>query len=245
MREFLAATQVMDEASQLPVIADCDTGFGDANAVRRMMSAYERAGIAAVCIEDKTFPKRNSFRGGQHLADAHYFGAMLKTAKRAQWTEEMILIARVEALVAGASMDEALSRARLYQHCGADAILVHSKANTADEVLEFARHWRSQGGSAPLLVVPTTYESITVKHLEQAEISAVIYANQALRAAQRAMEDVLHTIHADGSGRKLKRSIVTVDELCDLIGMAGVEKMDSRFERTMRELRNGSGDGWP
>lgn len=245
MREFLAATQVMDEASRLPVIADCDTGFGDANAVARMVSAYERAGIAAVCIEDKIFPKRNSFRGGQRLADAHYFGAMLKTAKSAQRSAEMVLIARVEALVVGTSMEEALRRACLYERCGADAILIHSKAETADEVLEFARQWRPRGGRVPLLVVPTTYESITEADLAEAGISVVIYANQALRAAQRAMEELLGAIHAGGSSRGLGETIASVDELCDLIGMAGVERMDSRFERTVDELKDGSAGGAP
>lgn len=243
MREFLTAAETMDRATPLPVIADCDTGFGDVNSVRRMVASYQAAGIAGVCIEDKQFPKRNSFRPLQKLADPYEFGAMLMAAKGAQRGAGMVLIARVEALVAGASMVDALKRARLYQRCGADAILIHSKADTAEEVLEFAGHWKTESTRVPLLVVPTTYESVTESTLREAGISGVIYANQALRAAQLAMERALQTIRNDGSSRQLKEQLADVDDLFDVIGMADVETADSDFKAAVADLQMIQDDG--
>ena len=128
MSEYLERAVEMNEATSLPVIADCDTGYGNINNVIHMIEKYEKAGIAAVCIEDKLFPKVNSFvEGRQELADIEEFCGKLRAIKDTQINPDFMVIARIEALIAGWGMNEALKRANAYCESGADAILIHSK----------------------------------------------------------------------------------------------------------------------
>jgi phosphoenolpyruvate phosphomutase len=238
MRELLDAAATMDAATSLPVVADCDTGFGDVNVVRHMTRSYERAGVAGVCIEDKVFPKRNSFReSGQRLADPKEFGAKLRAAKDAQATESFMVIARLESFIAGTGLEDALSRAVCYTECGADAILVHSKSHQADEVLAFAERWCLEGSPAPLICIPTTYASVTEDTLERAGFSAVIYANQALRAAVQAIAATLSSIRRHGTSARVEAGIAPVQEVLELVGMAEVEQFDEWFDNFVENLR--------
>src|SRR6201997_3253963 len=142
-------TQVVDtlefmaDASDLPILLDGDTGYGNFNNVRRLVRKLEQRGIAGVCIEDKLFPKTNSFIDGerQPLADVDEFCGKIKAGKNSQHDANFSIVARVEALIAGWSMDEALRRAEAYHAAGADAILIHSKLSKPDEILTFAREW--------------------------------------------------------------------------------------------------------
>jgi phosphoenolpyruvate phosphomutase len=217
MTELLAAAVVMHQSTRLPVIADCDSGFGGIDNTIRMVQCYERAGVSGVCIEDKPFPKRNSFLDRQELADPVEFAARVAAAKDAQSHPDFIVIARVEALVAGATMDEALERARAYAGAGADAILIHSKIETPREVLDFSARWEADGGGVPLVVVPTTYASIDTPTLEAAGIGVVIYANQALRAAIRAIDEILGEIARSVSAEAVEGRVSTLQEVFDLV----------------------------
>jgi phosphoenolpyruvate phosphomutase len=237
MTELLHAAATMDKATSLPVIADCDTGFGDVNVVRHMVASYQHAGIAAICIEDKAFPKRNSFRPGQQLADPHEFGAKVKAAKEAQTSESFMVIARLESFIAGAGLEDALRRALCYVECGADAILVHSKSRQADEVLGFADRWNDEAWPTPLVCVPTTYATVTEKELTDAGYSAVIYANQALRAAMRAITDTLSRIRKHGTSASTEDQIAPVQDLLKLIGMDEIERFDGWFTEEVESLR--------
>ena len=230
MTEFLAAARAIDEATSLPVVADCDTGFGDVANVARMVRQYERAGIAAVTIEDKEFPKRNSFAGSpQRLVDTQAFAAKIRAAKWAQDDPDFIVVARLESFVVGDTLPEALERAWRYAEAGADALLVHSKAKTGDEVLAFARAWHADGQTTPLLVVPTTYYTVTEDELEAEGISAVIYANHALRASLVATNAVLAALRASRSPASIEEQLMPVAELLSLIGTDELEKMERRF----------------
>ena len=229
MTEFLAAASTMHKASTLPVIADCDAGFGDANNVMRMIREYGHAGIAAVCIEDKDYPKRNSFREGHTLADPHAFANKITAARMATTDSDVLVIARLESLIVGAGLDDAMLRARMYAKAGADAIVIHSKAKCADEVCSFARSWMDAGEALPVIAIPTAYPQITCSELYEAGISAVIYANQALRAAVSAMRSAFREIAASGSSARLEPTIATVADILDLIGTAEVEDIDRRF----------------
>jgi phosphoenolpyruvate phosphomutase len=237
MSELLEGAGTMDQAVSLPVIADCDTGFGDVNVVRHAVARYERAGVAAVCFEDKAFPKRNSFRPGQQLADAAEFGAKLKAAKSAQATDAFVVIARLESFIAGAGLEDALRRALSYVDCGADAILVHSKSCEPDEVLAFADRWSDRGWPAPLVCIPTTYPTVTESVLADAGYAAVIYANQALRAAVRAMVETLGSIRRNGSAAPVEGEIAPVADLLGLVGMDRVEWFDAWFADSVATLR--------
>lgn len=238
MTEFVTAASIMNQATTIPVIADCDTGFGEVNNVIRMVRQYEQAGVAAVCIEDKTFPKRNSLlEGRQQLADPCEFSAKILAAKQAQMDPDFMIIARLESLNVGAGLEDALQRAELYCAAGADAILVHSKAKTAIEVLEFAAAWRQQSRSTPLVVVPTTYFGVTVDELHSHGIKMVIYANQALRAAIRAMDNVMVAIRQTGTSAPIEELLTSCEELFALLGTDEIDATVAWFDDVVLQTR--------
>jgi len=217
MSEALEAARVMSEAVSIPVIADCDTGYGDPPNVAHMVRRYESGGIAAICMEDQVFPKVNSLvSADQRLLDLELFAAKVRAAKRAQRTADLVVIARTEALISGRGVHEALRRAGAYVEAGADAILVHSKAPTPIEVWGFLAAWE---GRAPVVVVPTTYFDVDVAEFERHGVSVVIYANHGLRAAVRAMRETLGELRRSGSSRCVEDRIATVAELLELQGM--------------------------
>ncbi|MDR7303527.1 isocitrate lyase/phosphoenolpyruvate mutase family protein [Haloactinomyces albus] len=182
MTDFLAALRSIRSGSDLPVVADCDSGFGDVNNVAHMVTEYERAGASAVCIEDKMFPKRNSFSDNQKLCDPEEFAAKVRVAKQTQRDPGFMVRARLESLIAGAGMRDALARGKLYESAGADVILIHSKSAGPDEVLEFMKRFRDTGSTTPLAIVPTTYPQLTFDDSVAAGASVVVYANHDLRA---------------------------------------------------------------
>jgi phosphoenolpyruvate phosphomutase len=211
-------TQVVDnlefmaDASDLPILLDGDTGYGNFNNVRRLVKKLEQRGIAGVCIEDKIFPKTNSFIGGeaQPLADVDEFCGKIKAGKSAQTDENFSIVARVEALIAGWGMSEALRRAEAYRLAGADAILIHSKLSKPDEILTFAREWANRG---PLVIVPTKYYSTPTDAFRKAGISLVIWANHLVRASAQAMQTVAKEIHASQTLVNVEDRIAPVDEI--------------------------------
>lgn len=217
MNEFLSAAASMNRAVEIPIIADCDTGFGGPLNAAFAAQEYEARGIAAICIEDKQFPKMNSFAdGGQHLVPADVFAAKIEAAKAAQAGSDFVVIARTESLIAGLTVDDALARAHEYVDSGADAVLIHSKSTRPDEILEFGRRWSRR---VPLVAVPTTYFSVTEAQLIEAGFSTVIYANQSIRASVQAMRDVLATINAHQTGAGVEGGISTMSDLFALQGM--------------------------
>jgi phosphoenolpyruvate phosphomutase len=206
MTEFLNAARVINEATDLPVLADCDTGFGDARNVARMVDQYERAGVAGVCIEDKVFPKRNSLGDGPQTQETiEAFCEKLENAKAAKQDPDFVVVARIETFIQGGPKADALARADAYVAAGADAILIHSKSTDGAEVLDFARTWPAT--DVPLLAVPTTYPAVTADELGAAGISMAIYANQALRASVTAMQDSLAHISQHRSTSQLEGQI--------------------------------------
>ena len=219
--EHLAVARTMCMAVDVPVIADCDTGYGDglqfAHAVRR----FEEAGVAGVCIEDKTFPKLNSFAPGkQELASVNAFVDKLRAGKRAQRNPDFAIIARVEALIVGRDTDEALARARAYADAGADAVLVHSKSSTIDELAIVARAWDRP---TPLVSIPTTYYQTTVEQLAVLGIKMVIYANHGLRCALYAMERAYAEIIRSGSTASIEDQLWPMKAVFELQGLTDVE----------------------
>jgi phosphoenolpyruvate phosphomutase len=214
MSDYLNAARIINSACAVPVIADCDTGFGNELNVAHTVAQYEAAGIAAICIEDKVFPKLNSFAGRrQSLVSTEEFQYKISTAKAAQRSDDLVLIARTEALIAGAGMGEALRRAHAYADAGADAILIHSKAPTAVEIEQFTDAWQ---GRLPVVAVPTTYYEWTVESAAHAGVSVIIYANQGLRASVTAMTRALALILDEGSSAALESEIASVKEIFEL-----------------------------
>lgn len=205
MNQYLDAARSMNEVLEIPVIVDADTGYGNANNVIYATRLFDAAGVAGMSIEDKKFPKDNSLLAGgrQELAGIQEFAGKIRAAKDSQRSQDFVVIARIEALIAGWGQEEALRRASCYAEAGADLLLIHSKSQEPDEVRRFCQSWR---GPVPLVLVPTTYPQLTGEEIRAlGNVRLVIYANHPLRAAVRAIEETLQEIkRADG--------IHTVDE---------------------------------
>lgn len=233
MSQYLERACEMNDATSIPVIADCDTGYGNVSNVIHMVKKYEASGIAAVCIEDKVFPKVNSFIAGrQELASVAEFVGKIMAAKNAQEDPDFMVFARVEALIAGLGIYEALKRAEDYADAGADAILIHSKSKTPDEMLEFCRSWTKK---IPIVVVPTTYPSLHVKELEKTSIKMVIYANHGIRASIKAINHVFAEIQKSDDLLAVQNMIVPMDSVFDLQGINEFKDSERKYLKAEHE----------
>ena len=235
MTEFFDVASNMSSTCEIPIIADCDTGYGGPSNVHHMVRKYENAGISSICIEDKTFPKQNSLleNGKNDLLSQKEFVAKILAAKEARNDKNLIIIARVEALISGAGMNEALKRATAYENAGADAILIHSKQNTPDEIFEFVDSWK---GSAPIVVVPTTYDSVKISELESHKIKMVIYANQTLRVAHMAMTRLLEDMIKVDHISDIKDKMSTMQDIFDLQEMYDIKNKEKKLEEELKKL---------
>ena len=235
MTEFLAVASNMVESCKIPVIADCDTGFGGPSNISHMIKKYENSGIAAVSIEDKIFPKQNSLleNGRQELISEKEFVAKIIAAREAKQNKEFMIIARTEALIAGMGMNEAIKRAHAYEDAGADAILIHSKKDTPNEIFEFSDMWN---GNIPLVVVPTSYPSVNLDELISHKIRMVIYANQSLRVAHAAMSRVLQEINKTKSLTEVKEKMSTMEQIFELQEMYNIKKEEEAVEEELKKL---------
>jgi phosphoenolpyruvate phosphomutase len=226
--EQLAVERNIAEAVSIPVIADCDTGYGNALNVMRTVNDRERAGVAAICIEDNVYPKRCSFYAGvrRELIPIEEHCSKIRAAKAAQIFPEFVVIARTEALIAGWGQEEALKRAEAYAAAGADAVLIHSKSKKFDELRAVYKAW---SGRVPLVVVPTIFDQTTAAEMEEAGAKIIIYANQPVRAAIRAMRDTLETIKKDTRPGAANDRIVTLPEVYDIVGVPQMEQDERQF----------------
>ena len=235
MTEFFDATSSMASTCEIPIIADCDTGYGGPSNVAHMVKKYERAGISSICIEDKTFPKQNSLleNGKNDLLSEKEFVAKILSAKQARNDKDFLIIARVEALISGAGMNEALKRATAYENAGADAILIHSKQKTPDEIFEFADSWK---GSVPIVVVPTTYDSVKISELSLHNIKMIIFANQTLRVSHLAMTKLLREMVNTEHISTIKQEMSTMQDIFSLQKMYDIESKEKKLEEELKKL---------
>ena len=231
MTQHLDMLRAIADAVDLPVVADIDTGYGNAVNVVHAVRQYDRAGAAAVVIEDKKFPKTTSLleSGRQTLVPIEEFEGKVAAAVDARRDSPLMVIARTEALIAGLGLDEALQRAHHYAEAGADAILIHSKSRTPDEVLGFVEAWERE---TPLVLVPTNYPSLTeAKIAELGKVKLVVYGNHTVRAIVTALEQVYAQIRKDGGVLGVEDRIATVAEVFELQGYEDLERLESRFLR--------------
>lgn len=227
-------TQVLDVVGfitdhvDIPVLLDGDTGFGNYHNVIRLVKKLCQKHVSGVCIEDKIFPKMNSFLGEcQQLADIDDFCSKIKAAKDTQTDDDFVIIARTEALISGLGMAEALKRAERYHQVGADAILIHSKSNNADEVLEFAAEWANR---SPLVIVPTKYYSTPTKVFRQANISTIIWANHSLRSSIVAMRETTRHIFEHQSISRIEPDIASLEDVFALTNEVNANLADRRYK---------------
>ena len=225
--QVLEVLEFMSDATSVPILMDGDTGYGNFNNVRRLVRKLCQRGIAGVCIEDKLFPKTNSFIGeGQPLADIDEFCGKIKAGKDSQTDPDFSVVARIEALISGWGLDEALRRAEAYHEAGADALLVHSKQSNANEILAFQSEWDNR---CPVVIVPTTYYGTPTQQFRDAGISTIIWANHSIRASIHAMREVTKSIHDQQSIAGVEGRIASVRDIFDLAGNAELSAAEKRY----------------
>ncbi len=224
--QILEILEFMADASRVPILVDGDTGYGNFNNLRRAVRKLCQRGIAGICIEDKLFPKTNSFIGeGQPLADIEEFCGKIKAGKDVQLDDNFSIIARVEALISGWGMEEALKRAAAYFEAGADGILIHSKQRDGVEIINFLNEWADR---CPVIIVPTTYYQTPTQNFKDANASVIIWANHNIRAAISAMRETSRRIYRDQSLIGIEDSISSVNEIFELANnreLAEAEKL--------------------
>jgi phosphonopyruvate hydrolase len=229
MSQYCETARSMNEVVSIPIIADCDTGYGNVNNVIYAVKKFEEAGIVGISIEDKKFPKDNSLLEGgrQELAPIEEFAGKIKAAKAHQQNKEFVIIARVEALIAGWGQAEAIKRAHRYVDAGADCILIHSKSKQPDEILEFIRNWDRP---TPLILVPTNYPSLTLPEVEKLKkVKLFIYANQPMRASVKAQEALLEEIKRANGIHTIGPMMVSVDHIFDLQGVPAMKEDEKKY----------------
>jgi len=225
--QVLEVLEFMADATGIPILMDGDTGYGNFNNVRRLVAKLCQRGIAGACIEDKLFPKTNSFIGdGQPLADMEEFCGKIKAGKDSQTDPDFVLVARVEALISGWGLDEALKRAHAYRDAGANAVLIHSKLSSANEIMSFMREWDN---SCPVVIVPTTYYGTPTDQFRAAGVNAVIWANHSVRASISAMREAARKIHDEESVVDLEDRIATVKDIFQLAGNDELKDAEDRY----------------
>lgn len=207
------------EVTTKPIIVDGDTG-GIPEHFTSTVRTLERLGVSAIIIEDKKGLKKNSLFGTevfQEQEDKSSFAYKIAQGKKAQVTEDFMIIARVESLILGAGLDDALSRAKEYIGAGADAIMIHSKAKEITEITEFCREYNNFEKKVPLVVVPSTYSYITEKELSNLGITLVIYANHLIRSAYPAMKKTAEIILLNGRAKEADEICMSIKEILGLI----------------------------
>jgi phosphoenolpyruvate phosphomutase len=226
--QVLDVLEFMSDATTIPILLDGDTGYGNFNNMRRLVKKLEQRDVAAVCIEDKLFPKTNSFIGGENqpLADIDEFSGKIKAAKDTQLDPDFMVVARLEAFIAGWGLDEALRRADAYHNAGADAILCHSKKADSSDIDAFMKAW---GTRCPVIIVPTKYYSVPTEHFKKVGISTIIWANHNIRTAIKSMQETTKRIFTDQSLINVEGNVATVNEIFRLQGADELEAAEDRY----------------
>ncbi len=212
MTEVLDVLEAITAKVEIPVLFDGDTGYGQFSHFQQLVRKLCLRQVGGVCIEDKIFPKTNSFlrSESQSLAPVEEFCGKIRAGKDAQTDSDFVVAARTEALIVGLELGAALDRAERYAEAGADAVLIHSKDRTFAPVQEFMARW---SGAVPVICVPTTYYSTPLEAFQQAGVSLLIWANHMLRAAIGSMQMVANHIGEVGTARDLEDEIASVKEV--------------------------------
>lgn len=230
-------TDTVDEVLNVttkPMVVDGDTG-GSPSQFEYFVKRLERLGVSAVIIEDKTFPKRNSLDGSakQALEDPEKFAQKIRRGNDISNHDEFMIIARIESLIAGAGMEDALDRARTYIEAGVDGIMIHSKEDDPSDVLTFAAEYEDlcndAGRRPPLVCVPTTYNLMTDTELAEHGFDIVIHANHLLRSAYKSMTDVAETILLNDRSLEADPKCAPVSDIFEEVGFDFVKAQDRKY----------------
>ena len=224
------------EVSSKPVIVDGDTGRSRVE-FEYMVRRLERLGVSAVIIEDKVYPKRNSLDvlAKQTLEDPELFAQKIQRGKKESLTDDFMVIARLESLIAGTGLEDALWRAETYVRAGVDGIMIHSQKDTPDEILAFAGAYeelcQKLGTRPPLVCVPTTYNLITDRELGERGFNIVIHANHLLRSSYKAMEEAALSILAHDRGFEAELLCAQTSKIFEVVGLNRITDRDHIYDK--------------
>lgn len=207
------------EVTTKPIIYDADTG-GKIEHFNFTIRTLERLGISAAIIEDKTGLKKNSLFGTsveQTQDSIENFCKKIKSGKKSQITDDFMIIARIESLILNKGQEDAIKRAQAYIDAGADGIMIHSKNESPDEIFEFCSNYKNIVNRKPLIVVPSTFNTVTESELEKYGVNIVIYANQLLRSAYPAMVETAKSILINQRSAECDEKMISINEILELI----------------------------
>ena len=230
-----------------PMIVDGDTG-GDEDNFRFLIKRLENQGVSAVIVEDKIFPKRNSFGGtvGAGMEDPNIFSKKLEVGMKTKSTNDFLIIARLESLIAGLGMNETMMRAEKYINAGVDGIMIHSKLKEPSEVLEFIPKFEklcTKLGKRPYLIaVPTTYNTISDDELINSGVDIIIHANHLLRSAYKSMLETASLISNSRRSYESDSDIASVKEIFSAVGYDKIIERDKEKSPNISALIVSAGD---
>ncbi|MBI2667375.1 phosphoenolpyruvate mutase [Candidatus Woesearchaeota archaeon] len=207
------------EATTKPILVDGDNG-GEVEHFISTVRTLERLGVSAIIIEDKTGLKKNSMFGTdvkQEQDSIENFSYKISQGKKAQITDDFMIIARIESLILKKGMGDALARAKSYIESGVDAIMIHSKEKTPDEIFDFCSKYKEFDNRVPLIAVPNTYSIVKESELIEAGVNLVIYANQLLRSSYLSMKNVAETILLNERAHEVENLCLPIEEVLRLI----------------------------
>jgi len=226
--QVLEVLEFMSDNTDIPILLDGDTGYGNFNNARRLVRKLEQRGIAGVCLEDKLFPKTNSLLAGaaQPLADVTEFANKIRACKDAAKDPDFVVVARVESFIAGWGLEETLKRAEAYRQAGADAVLIHSAKKDPSDIEAFMAEWKNRH---PVVIVPTKYYETPTDRFRELGINLVIWANHNMRACVSAMQQVSSQIYKDQHLRNVEKNVASVNEVFRLQGMDELKQAEKKY----------------
>ena len=207
------------EVTTKPIIFDADTGGLKEHFVYTIRT-LERMGVSMVIIEDKVGLKKNSLFGTevkQTQDSIENFSEKIKAGKAAQKSKDLMICARIESLILEQGMDDALNRAFAFVKAGADAIMIHSRKKEPDEIFEFVEKFRKKDKTTPIVVVPTSFNTVTEEEFKERGVNIVIYANQLIRAGFPAMQNVAKEILKNHRAKEVDDMCISIKEIITLI----------------------------
>lgn len=216
------------DATNIPILLDADTGYGNFNNARILTRKLEKIGVAAVSIEDKLFPKTNSYIDSeqQPLASIEEFCGKIRAIKDSQADPDFCMVARIESFITGHGLGESLKRAEAYYNAGADALFIHSKKTVPEDIINFMNEWKD---TCPVIIAPTTYWETPTEVFEELGVSIVIWANIMMRASMKHMHKIAKKVNCDCSLANVIEEIVPVQEIFRLQNVEELKEAERKY----------------
>ncbi len=228
--DYADAINKISDRINIPILVDSDEGGPSAINTIRMAREYSKAGAWGMCIEDNPSPKRCSFYGmKKEMEEIPKMVGKIRAAIEKNNKEGFAVIARTESLIQGRGIDVAMERARAYTDAGCDGFLIHNKNKTPEQVIEFCNRYHKEGLTAPLVIVPTTYNQMTVEQMRDCGVSLAIYANYSVRATVSALEKMFAEVVGNGTLSAGNQYAVPMTKIFDLIAVDELQENQKRY----------------